>query len=64
MIGRFLLTHPEAAKRTVQLAFFVLLATALCVLNFHFRGLRAGSVSIPNWRGQVLPRLHWFPRSC
>ncbi|MBB5703946.1 polar amino acid transport system permease protein [Ochrobactrum daejeonense] len=39
MIGRFLLTHPEAAKRTVQLAFFVLLATALCVLNFHFSGI-------------------------
>jgi polar amino acid transport system permease protein len=39
MIGRFFLTHPEAAKRSVQVAFFVLLTALFCFLNVRFSAI-------------------------
>ncbi|KAB2731343.1 amino acid ABC transporter permease [Brucella sp. RRSP16] len=44
MLGRFFLTRPEAAKRTVQVAFFVILTALFCFMNVRFSG-------ITNWLG-------------
>ena len=39
MLGRFFLTRPEAAKRTVQVAFFVILTALFCFMNVRFSGI-------------------------
>ncbi|WP_420963234.1 amino acid ABC transporter permease [Brucella sp. IR073] len=44
MIGRFFLTRPEAARRTVQAAFFILLTALFCFLNVRFS-------SVTGWFG-------------
>ncbi|KAB2680010.1 amino acid ABC transporter permease [Brucella tritici] len=41
MIGSFFLTRPELAKRLFQTAFFLVLVTLLCSINFHFSGVTA-----------------------
>ena len=39
MLGRFFLTRPEAAKRTVQVAFFVILTALFCFMNVRVSGI-------------------------